>query len=52
MSKTQDTTKLLANYINHPTQEMHELFANMLFEIIFKDLDEVVESNTSTMYNG
>ena len=51
-SKTQDTTKLLANYINHPTQEMHELFANMLFEIIFKDLDEVVESNTSTMYNG
>ncbi len=52
LSKTQDTTKLLANYINHPTQEMHELFADMLFEIIFKDMDDVTESNASTMYNG
>lgn len=26
-----DTTKLLANAINHPTKEMHELFASMLF---------------------
>lgn len=34
LSKTQDTTALLANYINHPTKEMHELFAQELFEII------------------
>ena len=34
LSKTQDTTLLLANYINHPTKEMHELFANALFEAI------------------
>ena len=34
MSKTQDTTMLLANYINHPTKEMHELFAQALFEAI------------------
>lgn len=26
-----DTTKLLCNRINHPSEEMHELFASMLF---------------------
>ena len=36
LSESQDTTKLLANYINHPTKEMHSLFADMLFEIIFQ----------------
>ncbi len=30
-----DTTLLLANLINHPTREMHKLFADMLFETIF-----------------
>ena len=35
LSKTQDTTQLLANRINHPVREMHELFADSLFEIIF-----------------
>ena len=34
LSRTQDTTQLLANYINHPTKEMHELFAGALFEAI------------------
>lgn len=37
LSKKQDTTLLLANGLNHPTKEMHELFADMLFETIFKD---------------
>ena len=37
LSKTQDTTMLLANRINHPKSEMHELFAEMLFETIFDD---------------
>lgn len=37
LSKTQDTTKLLINGVNHPNQDMHELFANSLFEAIFKD---------------
>ena len=32
-----DTTKLLINRINHPTPEMHKLFADMLFDIIMKD---------------
>lgn len=35
IAKTKDTTQLLANGINHPTREMHELFANKLFETIF-----------------
>lgn len=50
LSKTEDTTKLLANHINHPTREMHELFAESLFEIIFKDKPEVFKENDSTMY--
>lgn len=29
-----DITALLANYINHPTKEMHSLFAARLFEIM------------------
>jgi lysophospholipase L1-like esterase len=37
LSETQDITYLLANRINHPTKEMHELFAESLFEIIFED---------------
>jgi len=34
LSETQDVTALLANRINHPTREMHELFAQALFEMI------------------
>ncbi len=36
LSKEQDVTMLLANRINHPVKEMHELFADSLFEIIFR----------------
>jgi len=32
-----DTTKLLINKINHPTAEMHKLFADMLFDVIMND---------------
>ncbi|MBQ3489007.1 MAG: hypothetical protein IJA86_00265 [Clostridia bacterium] len=34
LTKTQDTTKLLANRINHPNAEMHRLFADSLYEVI------------------
>ncbi|MBE6645920.1 MAG: GDSL family lipase [Ruminococcaceae bacterium] len=34
LSKTQDITYLLANRINHPTPEMHELFADSLYGMI------------------
>lgn len=39
LSKTRDTTMLLANRINHPTKEMHELFADCLFKAIFDERD-------------
>ena len=34
LAETEDITMLLANRINHPTQEMHKLFADSLYEII------------------
>lgn len=37
MSETQDVTKLLINRVNHPTYEMHKLFAEMLFQTIFDE---------------
>ncbi|MBO5395895.1 MAG: GDSL family lipase [Clostridia bacterium] len=36
MSETEDITLLLANRINHPVREMHELFAESIFEVIMK----------------
>lgn len=51
LSRTKDTTKLLVNCINHPTQEMHNLFADMLFEHIFRNVPDTVVGETSTMYN-
>jgi len=35
LSETEDITMLLVNRVNHPTKEMHELFANKLFEVVF-----------------
>ena len=46
-----DTTLLLANRINHPTREMHQLFADMLFETIFGESFVKTESGSdSGMY--
>ncbi len=36
ISETEDITMLLANRINHPVKEMHELFAKEIFEAIIK----------------
>ena len=53
LSKTEDTTKLLINRINHPTQEMHELFANELFETIFNGTDTCEARNDeNAMYQN
>jgi lysophospholipase L1-like esterase len=51
LSKTQDVTMLLANRINHPTKEMHELFANRLMQAIF-DEEISLADTVSTMYQG
>lgn len=37
LSKSQDVTSLLANRINHPTPEMHALFANSLYDLLMAD---------------
>lgn len=51
LSKTTDTTMLLDNFINHPKAEMHELFADEIYRIIFPDDAPRVEKIESTMYN-
>ena len=49
-SKTEDTTMMLCNRINHPTREMHNLFAYLLIDTICgKELNATPE-NESTMY--
>jgi len=50
LSETQDTTMLLANRINHPKAEMHELFAQSLFDAIFSDDMTDAGESTDTMY--
>ena len=40
ISKTQDVTMLLANRINHPIPEMHELFAQSLYDMIIGESNE------------
>ena len=50
LSKTTDTTALLANHINHPTREMHKLFAKSIFDIIFADEDTASSDADSTMF--
>lgn len=52
LAETEDTTLLLANRINHPTREMHELFADSLFKAIFKDSPVVLKESDSTMYKN
>lgn len=51
LSKTQDATMMLANRINHPTAEMHALFAEELFKCIFAEKPEIVAEHTSTMWS-
>ncbi len=52
LSKTQDITCLLANRINHPTREMHELFAQSLFELILPEEARKIGKAESTMYRN
>ena len=47
LAKTQDTTMMLANRINHPTAEMHRLFADSLYETLIE-----TESKESTKDDG
>ena len=51
LAETEDTTLLLANRINHPTPEMHELFAQCLFDVII-GTEAAAENAETTMYTG
>ena len=50
LAETEDVTLLLANRINHPTAEMHELFARTLYEVIMGEDAPEVLPNSDTMY--
>ena len=50
LSKTCDTTLLLSNRINHPTRDMHDLFAKELFKLIMGEEFETECEIESTMY--
>ncbi len=52
LSKTEDITMLLANRINHPTKEMHELFAQSLFEILFPQQSEKSQEQIDSMWKN
>ena len=51
LSKEQDITLLLANRINHPTPEMHQLFADALYETIIGE-DKSDTPDSSTMFSS
>ena len=50
-SRTEDTTRLLANGINHPRAELHELFAEELFRML---VPQAADTSTaeSTLWRG
>ena len=49
LSKTTDTTLLLENRVNHPTREMHKLFADELFKLLIEQ-DTAVNNDCDTMW--
>lgn len=50
LSETEDTTMMLINRINHPSREMHQLFADSLFEVIFGSTTTVDDGDNNTMF--
>ena len=49
LALTVDVTMLLSNRINHQTSDMHELFADRLFDLIFKDKKEDLSDIADTV---
>ena len=47
LAKTQDVTALLINRINHPTPEMHALFADALYEVILADAQNTAKAEST-----
>ena len=46
LSKTQDVTMLLDNRINHPISEMHQLFADCLYDMIIGEARNDLENQS------
>ena len=51
LAKTQDTTALLVNRINHPISEMHKLFADRLYRLIIGEEANEAKSDDA-MFKG
>ena len=52
LSETEDITMFLDNRINHPSREMHKLFAETLFETIFDSEYKNSQETIDTMWRG
>lgn len=52
LAETEDITMLLANRINHPTSEMHQLFADELYKLIMPLQNEKTHSDTVMYAEG
>ncbi|MBR5517425.1 MAG: GDSL family lipase [Clostridia bacterium] len=50
LAETEDTTLLLINRINHPSPEMHQLFADALFAMIIGETEDDI-STESAMFS-
>ena len=48
-ARGEDTTMMLVNRINHPSREMHKLFADALYSTLFPEQEETSGAE-STMY--
>lgn len=47
-----DTTALLANDINHPIPEMHEMAADILYRTIFGTEEGTYDADSNTLFRG
>ncbi len=52
LSEKENITLRLSNRINHPTEEMHALFSDMLYEIIMGKGEDERKANDDAMYKG
>jgi hypothetical protein len=52
LAEKEDITFRLSNRINHPTEEMHGLFADLLFGELMGEGEIEKKENASTMYKG
>ena len=52
LAETEDTTMMLSNRVNHPALSGHMMFADCIFNAIFKDGKEAVDLGDLSMYKS